>query len=220
MALDRHAQVRALSEFEAKVLLRGYGVPCVAESQAATPEEAVGAARAIGFPVAVKGCGRGLLHKTDLGLVALGLDSAEGVRQAAVRLLDRMDGRGALLVQQMVSGGREFMIGMARDPQFGPVVSFGLGGVFAEIFADVALRVAPFDTREAETMLEEIRARRLLGGVRGLPAVDRAALVRALLGIGRLALERPDIREIDINPLVVTGADPIAVDALIVLEHP
>lgn len=218
MSRQTHPRVGALSEFEAKSLLRGYGVPCAAESLAATPEEAVGAARAIGFPVAVKGCGSGLLHKTDLGLVALGLDSADSVRQAAARLLDRMNGRGALLVQQMVCGSREFMIGMVRDSQFGPVVSFGLGGVFAEILADVALRVAPFDAREAGMMLDEIRARLLLGAVRGLPAVDRAVLVRALLGIGRLALERPDIREIDINPLVVAGASPIAVDALVMLE--
>jgi acetyl-CoA synthetase (ADP-forming) len=218
MARGTHPQVHALSEFAAKALLRSYGVPCVAEALAATTEEAVGAARVLGFPVAVKGCGSGLLHKTDLGLVELGLGSAGMVRQAAARLLDRMNGRGTLLVQQMVSGAREFMIGMARDSQFGPVVSFGLGGVFAEVLADVASRVAPFDACEAEAMLGEIRARRLLGEVRGLPAVDRTALVRTVLGIGRLAIERPDIREIDINPLVVTGASPIAVDALVMVE--
>ncbi len=211
--------MRALDEFEAKQLLRGYGVPCIAESLAATPEAAVDAARTLGFPVVLKGCGRDLLHKTELGLVELGIASPAAVREAGARLLDRMQGRGALLVQKMVSGRRELMVGMTRDSQFGPVVTFGLGGVFAEVLADVALRIAPFEAADAEAMLDEIRARRLLGEVRGMPAVDRAALVRTLTGLARLALEHRQVREVDINPIIVAGASPIAVDALVVLEE-
>jgi acetyl-CoA synthetase (ADP-forming) len=209
---------RALDEYAAKRLLEGYGVPCVAEALADDAREAAAAAERLGYPVAVKGCGASLLHKTELGLVALGLASEAEVRRACERILVQMDGRGRLLVQRVAAGERELLIGMTRDPQFGPVVSFGLGGILTEALADVALRVAPFGEAEAAAMLAEIRAWRILGELRGLPAVNRATLVRSLLGVARLALERHDIREIDINPLVVCGGEPVAVDALVVLD--
>jgi acetate---CoA ligase (ADP-forming) len=212
------AAARALDEYAAKALLKDFGVPCIAEELVETADQAVAAAVRIGYPVALKGCAEALSHKTELGLVALGLASAADVRAAARRLTDAMQGHGRLLVQAMVHGQREFLVGMTRDPQFGPVVTFGLGGVFAEELADVSLRVAPVTEADAQAMLDEIRAARLLGPVRGLPPVNRSALVRALVGVSRLALARPEIREVDINPLVVAGADPIAVDALVVLD--
>lgn len=218
--MTQPARARMLDEFEAKRLLARYGVPVVAEARAADTDEAVAAAERIGFPVALKGCGAAFAHKTELGLVQLGLADAAAVRAAARTLLDAMHGAGELLVQAMVEGRREFLIGMARDAQFGPVLSFGLGGVFAEAFADVALRVCPVSLDDALDMQGEIRAAALLGPVRGLPPVNREAIARALAGLSRLALERPDIETIDVNPLVVEGAEPVAVDALVVLADP
>jgi succinyl-CoA synthetase beta subunit len=208
---------RALDEFEAKRLLAAYGVPVVGEARARDTDEALAAAEQLGYPVALKGCGTAFAHKTELSLVALNLADASALRQAAARLLQAMAGQGELLVQRMVCGRREFLAGMTRDPQFGPVVTFGLGGIFAEALADVSLRLCPLDLEEARTMLFEIRARALLGPLRGLPAVDTAALARILVALSRLALERPDIDAIDINPLVIAGAQPVAVDALVLL---
>lgn len=210
--------MNTLDEAAAKDLLANYGIPVVQEARAADAQQAVAEAERIGFPVVLKGIGADFAHKTELGLVVLNLRDAQAVRAAAARLLDTMAGRGELLVQRMVGGKREFLAGMSRDPQFGPVVTFGLGGIFAEALADVAFRVCPLQAADADEMLDEIRARALLGAVRGLPAVDRQVLVRTLLGLSRLALERPDIAAVDINPLVIDGSQPVAVDALVVLQ--
>lgn len=206
-----------MTEFEAKRLLAAYGVPVVAEALAADAAGAVLAAARIGYPVVLKGCGGEFAHKTDLGLVRLNLHDEAAVRRAAMELLGAMQGRGDLLVQRMVGGPREFLAGMSRDAQFGPVVTFGLGGVFAQALSDVALRLCPLGLQDALAMQDEIRATALLGAVRGLPPVDREALAQVLLGLSRLALERPDVLTVDINPLVIEGAQPIAVDALVVL---
>lgn len=223
-AADRPARAgqphRVLDEFEAKRLLAGYGVPVVPEARAADAEAAAAAARSLGYPVVLKGCGAAFAHKTELGLVALDLRDERALREAATRLRGAMAGQGELLVQRMVRGRREFLAGFSRDPVYGPVVSFGLGGIFAEALADVALRLAPLGADDARAMLGEIRARALLGPLRGLPAVDTGALERVLLGLSRLALERPDIAAVDINPLVVDGTQPVAVDALVLIAEP
>lgn len=227
---------RALDEFDAKRLLAGYGVPVIAEARAADADAAAVAARALGYPVALKGCGAAFAHKTELGLVALDLRDEAALREAAARLQAAMraavpsgaregtarggDAGTGLLVQRMARGRREFLAGFSRDPVYGPVVSFGLGGIFAEALADVALRLAPLEADDARAMLGEIRARALLGPVRGLPAVDTDALVGILLALSRLALERPDIAAVDINPLVVDSAQPVAVDALVLIGSP
>jgi succinyl-CoA synthetase beta subunit len=205
----------AMDEYDAKRLLAQYGVAVAAEERVRDAREATTAAERIGYPVALKGCGVEFLHKTELGLVHLGLRDADAVEQVARQLAAAMGGQGELLVQQMISGKREFLIGMTRDAQFGPVLTFGLGGIFAEALADVALRIAPLSQADALSMLDEIRAHALLGDFRGMPAVDRRAIARAILGVARLAQERPDIEAIDINPLIVQGAQPVAVDALI-----
>jgi succinyl-CoA synthetase beta subunit len=211
--------MRALDEFEAKQLLAAYGVPVVREARVHGVDAAAAAAHDMGYPVTLKGCGAGFAHKTELGLVALDLRDEANLREAAMRLEAAMQGRGELLVQRMVRGRREFLAGFSRDPVYGPVVTFGLGGIFAETLADVALRLAPLSPDDARAMLAEIRARALLGPIRGLPPVDAATLVRVLLGLSRLAMERPDIAAVDINPLVVDGAHPVAVDALVLIEQ-
>ena len=211
--------MRTLDEFEAKRLLSSAGIPCVEESEADTVEDAIAAARRIGYPVVLKGCGEAFPHKTELGLVAVGLAGEPDVRAHAQRMLEVMQGRGKLLVQQMASGKRELLVGMMRDAQFGPVVTFGLGGIFAEALADVSLRLAPVSMRDADEMLDEIRGAKLLGAIRGLPAVDRENLAKTLVAIGELAMQRPDISEIDINPLIVVGEQVLAVDALVVVKN-
>jgi acetyl-CoA synthetase (ADP-forming) len=207
-----------LSEFESKELLRGYGVPTVAERLADDAEGAVHAAEALGFPVAVKLCAAGIAHKTERSLLRLGLAAPDGVREAAGELLalrrpEEADAK--LLVQRMVSGRRELIVGMVRDPQFGPCVMLGFGGILAEAVRDVVFRVAPFSAEEALRMMGDLETAHLLGSFRGEPPVDRRALAEAIVAVGRIGVERPEILSIDVNPLIVCGAAPIAVDALV-----
>jgi acetyl-CoA synthetase (ADP-forming) len=144
----------------------------------------------------------------------------EKALEAAYRALEER-GKGELdgiLVQQMVKGEREFVAGLIRDPQFGPCVMFGLGGIFTEVLKDVTFRVAPLEKRDAYEMMDEIRARKLLDAFRGKPAVNREALADALINLGRIGMENEEIAEIDINPIKVSDDMPIAVDALVVLR--
>jgi succinyl-CoA synthetase beta subunit len=209
---------RALDEYEAKKLLASYGVPVVAEEKTGSVGDALQIADRLGYPIVLKGCGSAFLHKTEMGLVHLNLRNAAEVRAAAEQALTAMKGQGALLVQRMLRGEREFLAGMSRDKQFGPIISFGVGGIFTEALADVALRLCPLDQANAAAMLDEIRARAILGAYRGLLPVNRKSLIASLCGLSRLALERPEIAAIDINPLIVSGAEPIAVDALVILQ--
>ncbi|MGH7859441.1 MAG: acetate--CoA ligase family protein [Candidatus Binatia bacterium] len=213
---------RILSEYDSKQLLRSYGVPTVAEALAADAEEAAERASEIGFPVAVKLCAEGLAHKTERGLVRLGLTGAAEVRAAAEDLLLRRRAEEAsarLLVQRMAPGRRELIIGMTRDRQFGPCVMLGLGGVLAEGLRDVVFRVAPIRPEDALDMGDELKAAHLLGPFRGEPAVDRDLLAAALVGVGRLGIERANVLSVDVNPLVVCGAEPLAVDALVEMDR-
>jgi acyl-CoA synthetase (NDP forming) len=209
----------ALTEAESKEVLKGYGVPVVPESIAATPEEAVAAAEKIGFPVVLKGLGTKLTHKTERGLVCLNLNDAKAVRRAAAQVASAggADLEG-ILIQPMLSGRREFVAGLFHDAQFGPVVMFGLGGIFAEALDDVVFRIAPLDQKDAGQMLEELRAKKLLGPFRGEQSVCSEQLVQALVGLSRIGLELPDVTEVDINPLLVSPDGRVtAVDALIIL---
>lgn len=143
---------------------------------------------------------------------------AQEASNAGEQLLQCAGGNATLLVQQMVRGQREVLLGLTRDVQFGPCVTFGLGGIFTEVMADIALRVAPFDTKEARRMIEETKTFRLLQAFRGMPAVDFDLLSNALVALGKIGLENPMVKEIDINPVIIVGNRPVAVDALIVLE--
>jgi hypothetical protein len=185
-------------------------------------EEAVGAARGFDGAVALKLDVAGLAHKSELGGVALGLHGDEAVREAAVTLLETGRRRGlavrGLLVEPMAQPGLELLLGMRRDPLFGPVVVAGLGGTLTEVMDDVAIRLAPIADAEADAMLNDLRGARLLGAVRGRPAVDRAAVATMIVGLGRLGVERPDVLEVDLNPVIASDAGAVAVDALVVLE--
>ncbi|MET0324728.1 MAG: acetate--CoA ligase family protein [Ilumatobacteraceae bacterium] len=212
---------RTLSESESKALLADYGVPMAGERLAATPDDAVAAADELGYPVVAKLNGDAIAHKTERGLVRLGLADGPAVRLAAADLLAAAtpdDGDVVVLVAPMIRGNRELIAGVLRDPQFGPTVMLGVGGILAEADADVVFRPAPVDVVTAHEMIDQLATQRLLDAFRGEAPVDRAALAEILVGLGRVAAERPDVNSVDVNPLIVSpeGA-PVAVDALVEL---
>ena len=210
-----------LSEAASKQLLARYGVPVLDERTAGDAERAVAAADELGYPVVLKLCGDAIAHKTERGLVRLGLGDAVAVRAAATELLAAAtpdDGPVELLVAPMVRGTRELIAGLVRDPQFGPCVMFGVGGVLAEALGDVAFRLVPHDELDAADLLDDLATQKLLGPFRGEPAVDRDAVVATLVGLSRLAAERPDVASVDLNPLIVVDGRPVAVDALVELD--
>ena len=207
-----------LSEFESKQRLAGAGIPIAPEKLVATPEEAAAAAQELGFPVAVKLCGRAIAHKTERGLLRLGLRDAAAVREAAAAMLAAArpeDGSVGVLVSRMVEGKRELIAGCAIDPTFGRCVMLGIGGIFAEVLADVVFRLAPLTRVDAEEMIDDLQNQKWLGAFRGEPPVDRAKLVDILVGLGDVAESEPGIVSIDVNPLIVSEGVPVAVDALI-----
>ncbi len=167
----------------------------------------------------LKGCSDRITHKTEEDIVRLGLKNRNEMARAYDEITTKGLALDGVIVQKMVRGEREFVIGFTRDPQFGPCVMFGLGGVFTEVFNDVSFRLAPITDIDAEEMLDEIKSRRLLDEFRGSPQVDRKALIRALVGIGDLGVHYPQIEEIDINPLIISENRPVAVDALVVLGN-
>jgi succinyl-CoA synthetase beta subunit len=211
---------KALNEFDSKAVLRGYSIPVAKEKLARNIHEAREFADGIGYPVVLKGSSTVLTHKTEMNLVELGIrDDRELIR--AYREIEER-GRGQLdgmLIQEMVIGQRELVAGMTRDPQFGPCVMFGLGGIFTEVLKDVSFRVAPLKKIDALNLMDEIRSRKILDEFRGKPAVHRGVLADILVNLGRLGMEQDDIAEVDINPLIVKGDIPIAVDALIILRQ-
>lgn len=226
-------QVRADGRFtigdsEAREILLAYGFRIPESSLASTPDEAVSIAQNIGYPVVLKIASPDILHKTDVGGVKVGLRDATDVRDAyelmtyrAQRYIPEALIWGCLVQEMAPSGGLEVLIGMNRDPQFGPLVTFGLGGIYVETLKDVTFKVAPFSIQEARSMLNEIRASALLDGVRGAPEMDKDALVEALLRIGQLVQDYPEIAELDINPLIVypQGQGAIAIDMRLILSQ-
>ena len=207
----------ALSDTEAKGLLEKFDIALVPELFVRQATEVVAAARKIGFPVVLKGLGANLLHKTDRGLVHLNLLDAKAVENAvheiAAEATEELDG---YLIQPHIRGRREFVAGLFQDDQFGPVIMFGVGGVFTEAFSDVSFRLAPLSETDAGEMLEEIRGKALLGDFRGEKAADRDGLIQTLLGLSRLGVEHPEISEIDLNPLLITPRGRVqVVDALV-----
>jgi succinyl-CoA synthetase beta subunit len=209
---------RTLSEVESKALLAGFGVPMLVERLAADPAAAAAAATEIGFPVVAKLCGDRIAHKTERGLVRLGLTDADAVHQAAHELLAAAtadDGDVEVLVAPMVRGNRELIAGLADDPQFGMTVVLGIGGIFAEALADVSIRLVPIERVDAEEMIDELTTQALLGAFRGEPPVDRTRLTDILLGLSRAAIATPGLVSADLNPLIVVDGAPLAVDALV-----
>jgi acyl-CoA synthetase (NDP forming) len=223
-------------------VLRAAGVPTIEERLVVTVDDAVSAAQALGYPVALKLCAAGLAHKSEHGLVKLGLGDAAAVRAAATELdaiqrrlfadaprpavhgAETVGGAPAVrgqLVQRMAPAGIEMVVGARRDPTFGPIVMVGLGGLFVEHVADVAFGLAPVTREQARAMLRSLRAWPLLTGARGRPPADVDAIADALVAVSHLALAgQAFIREIDVDPLIALTAGAVAVDGLIVVDAP
>jgi acyl-CoA synthetase (NDP forming) len=214
----------ALSEHASKRLLAAYGVSSSRDVLATSAAAAVKAAGEIGYPVVMKVSSPDLLHKSDLGLVRVGVASAKEVRAAYTALMAKAKQAGGrkvridgVLVCEMITGGIELVVGVSQDPLFGPVVMAGLGGIFVEVLEDVTFRVPPFDRDEAVRMLHELAGFKMLEGVRGAPPADVDALVDVIMKVSRLALDLSDeIAELDVNPLVVRPRGAVALDALVV----
>jgi len=208
-----------LSEFESAQLLTAFGIPTVKEILARDWDEVKKAAAKIGYPVVLKVCSPEVSHKTESGLVAVDLRDEADLETAFKRIGEASPVKDAdYLVQEMVKGGRELVVGMVRDPQFGPCVMFGLGGILTEILGDVTFRPAPLDESDAMEMLMEIRGNKILGAVRGMEAVDLDSLVQCLMAMGRIGMAHEEIQAIDVNPLIIKGNSPVAVDALVILK--
>jgi len=209
-----------LSEYESKIILASYQIPVTREIMVETRNDVIPAAHEIGYPVVMKGCSPEITHKTEKGLIRTDIRDDREALDAFNDIKAGMNGikGAATLVQEMIKGKRELVIGLIRDPQFGPCVMFGLGGIFTEILKDVSFRLAPLEKRDTLEMMDEIKAHKILDAIRGMDPVDREMLSEMLINVGRIGMENDKIKEIDINPVIISGSRPIAVDALVVLQ--
>ena len=218
------AGLPALDEQAGKEFFAAYGLTVPPGANVTSADEAVRVATEIGYPVVMKGSSAQVQHKTDAGLVILGVQDEVEVREAYRTLEARAAAVGAtldgVLVEHMVKGKREFVAGLLHDRLFGPVVMFGLGGIYTEALGDVAFAVAPLGDGDAAELLEQIEARELLGAFRGLRRSTARRSIDVLQALGRMAADHPEIREIDVNPLLIDGSQPVAVDALIAIGEP
>jgi succinyl-CoA synthetase beta subunit len=209
---------KTLSEYESSLVIKSADVEVAPAVLARTRNEAGQMAEKLGYPVVMKGCSAELAHKTEAGMVKLNIGNSDEAVRVFDELMGKIKGLDGVLIQKMVTGSREFVIGLSRDPQFGPCVMFGLGGILTEALKDVTFRVAPLSKEDALEMIDEIKTKKILGEFRGSPSVDREALAKALVGVGELGMKYDSIAEIDINPLIISGNKPVAVDALVVLR--
>ena len=216
------AGASTLSEAASKELLAAHGIPFAPERLVTGPDEAVAAADELGFPVVAKLNGDAIAHKTERGLVRLGLDGAAAVEVAATELLAAArpeDGDVGVLVAPMVRGARELIAGLHRDPQFGLTVMLGLGGILAEAVGRVAFRMVPLERVDAEELLDDLELSALLGPVRGEAPVDRAAVADLVLALAAFGEAEAAVASVDLNPvLITTDGRPVAVDALVELS--
>jgi len=210
---------KALDEYSAKKLLACYGVPVTKEELTTTADDALVAAAKIGYPVGLKACSWEIMHKSGKGLIALNVENEKRLKNDFADIQKNAGKAVPVLVQEMLNGNREFLAGMTRFAGFGPCVIFGLGGVLTEVYKDTTLRLAPLADREAQEMFAEIRARQLLDDVRGMPKVNTAKLTQIIQAVGNIALLHPEIAEIDLNPIMINGAEPVVADALVVMEN-
>jgi acyl-CoA synthetase (NDP forming) len=218
---------RALGESDTREIISAYGFRLPKSMLASTAADAARAAETVGFPVVLKIASPDILHKSDIGGVKVGLENAQEVESTFLEMRGRArrlmpDARLlGVLVQEMVSGGKEVILGMTKDPQFGPMLMFGLGGIYVEVLKDVTFRIAPIGKEDARAMVTGIRSYALLSGVRGEQPVDVRAIEDGLLRLSQLVTDFPEIVELDINPLAVfpKGRDAVAIDARLTIEE-
>jgi len=209
---------KTLSEYEAKQVLAAWDIPVTREVLVEDRAVLVGALNAIGFPLVMKGCAAEIAHKTEKNLVRVDIRGEAEATAAFDEIMAGLDGKGGVLVQEMIGGRRELVMGLTRDPQFGACVMFGLGGIFTEILKDISFRKAPLERHDAMEMMGDIKGHKILEAVRGMPAADTGILADMLIRIGQLGVEIEAVAEIDLNPVILDGARPVAVDALIVVK--
>jgi acetate---CoA ligase (ADP-forming) len=209
---------KALDEAASKQILALYGIPVTREQLTASLDEALAAATSIGYPVALKACDWEIMHKTGKGLIALNVKTDEELQAAFDSILQAAGRDVPVLIQEMLAGGRELVVGMTRFPGFDPCILFGLGGIFTEVLKDNTLRLAPLSAADAEEMLDDIKGKALLDAFRGMPAANRTAITGIVQTLGFIALLHPEIAEIDLNPVIITGTNPVVADALFVLK--
>jgi acetyltransferase len=215
----------SLNEVECAAILEAYGFPIPKSKLCTSADDAVAYATSIGFPVVMKIASPDILHKSDVGGVKVGLTTPDTVRDAYDAMMYRIKGKmpeadiWGVNIQQMVTTGKQTILGMSRDPQFGPMLMFGLGGIYVEVLKDVTFRIAPLTERDARQMISEIRSYKLLTGVRGEKSVDIEAIVESLLRLSQLVTDFPEIAEMDINPLVALpdGEGAVSIDSRIAL---
>ena len=213
-----------LTEIESKELLKQAGISVVETELATSSDEAVAIAKQISFPVGLKIASVDVVHKSDAGGVKLNLKTPEEVVRAYDNIMTSVRKHfpnakiQGVSVQQMAKPGIEVIIGMSKDPQFGPVIVFGLGGIMVEIIKDVSLRIAPLSPRDAREMIREIKGYKMLTGYRGQRPVDTATLEKWLVNISRFVMANPEIKEIDLNPIFAYNKGAVAVDARVILE--
>lgn len=213
-----------LTEIESKQILAEAGIPVAPAQLAKTPAEAAELAVKGGFPAVLKIVSPEITHKSDIGGVKVGLGSAEEVRTAFAEIVaaaKKADPKAIIegvAVQKMAPAGTEVIVGMSKDPQFGPVLMFGLGGIFVEVLKDVAFRIVPLEPRDARQMVREIKGFPVLQGVRGQPPADVAALEGLILKLSEFVEAHPEIEELDLNPVFAYADGVIAVDARIVIS--
>lgn len=212
-----------LFEHEAKKLFGLYDMPVTRIQVAKTEEEAVKAAKKIGFPIVLKIVSPQILHKSDAGGVIVGIKDEQGIRDGFKKIIVNAKNYKAdaeitgILVQEMAPKGTEIIVGSTTDPTFGPTLMFGLGGIFVEILKDVSFRVVPIDRVDAMEMLEEIKAKKILDGVRGMPPSDRKTLVDILVKTSRMLEECPEIKELDMNPILAYPDGARIVDGRVIM---
>jgi len=214
-----------LTEFESKRILKQAGISVVETKLAETQKEAVMLSRKIGFPVALKIASPDVIHKSDSGGVKLSLNNVTGVKKAYDEIIKKVRKAypGAVIhgvsVQKMVRPGTEVIVGTSKDPQFGPVIMFGLGGIFVELLKDVSFRVIPVERRDAQEMIQEIKGYPLLQGFRGTEPASIPAIVETILKTSQLVEENSQIKELELNPVFAYRDKAVAVDARIILER-
>lgn len=217
-------ETKKLTEFESKKILKKHGIPVTKELLAKSVEEAKKHAKKIGYPVAMKIQSPDMLHKSDVGGVVLGVEDEKGVEEAFGRIIRNAGKHNkkahiqGILIQEMVKSERKCIIGSKKDPQFGPVIMFGLGGIFVEVLKDVSFRIIPIKRKDAKEMISQIKTYDILKGVRGQKPVDFKAIEDALLNVSEMVWKNKKIEELDINPLFVGPWGVKAADARMIMK--
>ncbi len=216
---------RKLLEHEALELIKAYGAPIADAGLAKTPEEAGELAEKMGFPVVLKVVSPDISHKSDVGGVIVGVNSKEETIEAAKKIIENVSKNvpsariAGILVQKMAKKGLEIIVGGLRDNIFGPVVMFGLGGIFVEVLKDVSFRIAPISYEDAYEMMREIKSAKLLEGYRGQPPVDKKAIADIIIAVAKLLEENPEVDSVDLNPVIAYPDGAVVVDARVILKQ-